>query len=237
MDDQSSQSRNPPHTFNDAADPSAASNSPSAAILVWLLVQIGALMLAALRIPLWAHAPAGGEFLALAILGTTQILAGALLSPLLLRDWRSAAMTIATVWPMLFLAGFLASASMGSIILVGTYISTWILLLAIWRLPLSSTGHHLALSAIAAAWAAAGPLLIYARTEFPNPPIPPFSSTARAATGPITGLFTILDPVTFHEFGPWLALAPPLAVAITWITMKKLRDARGRGQSGVSANP
>ena len=157
VDDQSSQSRNPPGIINNAADP-PASTSPSAALLIWLILQIGALMLAAMRVPLWAHAPAGGEFLALAILGITQILAGALLSPLLNRDCRSTVIGIATVWPMLFLAGFLASASMGSVALVCAYVSSWLFLLAIWRLPLSSTGQHLTLSAIAAVWAAAGPL-------------------------------------------------------------------------------
>jgi hypothetical protein len=222
-----SQSRNQPPFPTDTASASfTRPPSPSIRLLVWLLVQIGALMLAALRVPLWAHAPAGGEFLALQVLGTTQILAGALLSPLLVRDWRSAAMAIATVWPMLLLAGFLASADLGSTAWVGTYVSAWLLVLAVWHPPLPSTGHRMTLSALAATWAAAGPVLMYAHSEFPVPPLPPFSPTARAATGPITGLSTILDPASAHQPGPWLALAVPFALAIAVQVARKLHKAR-----------
>ncbi|MDB5301148.1 MAG: hypothetical protein JWO87_2811 [Phycisphaerales bacterium] len=194
-------------------------------------------MLAALRVPLWAHAPASGEFLALQILGTTQILAGALLFPELMRDWRSAAMAIGTTWPMLLLAGFLASAGMVTIALVGIYVTAWLLVLAIWRLPLPSTRQQLTASAIAAGWAAAGPVLIYVHSEFPIPPLPPFSPTARAMTGPITGLFTILDPASSHEKGPWLAFAAALAVAAAVIAIQKRRQSRHRPLSVDSPNP
>ncbi|HWE94828.1 MAG TPA: hypothetical protein VG269_12760 [Tepidisphaeraceae bacterium] len=230
MDDQSSQLRNPPPAPTNVATPRSAAPSPSITLLVWLLLQIGALMLAALRVPLWAHAPAGGEFLALEILGATQILAGALLFPVLLSDWRSSAMAIGVAWPMLLLAGFLANSPIGTMLLAGGYVSAWLLVLAIWRLPLSSTKPQLTASAVAAGWAAAGPVLIYAHAEFPLSPLPPLSPTICAATGPITGLFTLLSPDSSHQIVPWVALALPFTIAAAWIMARKLGRRRNPHQ-------
>src|SRR5665213_3514422 len=101
----------------------------------WLLVQIGAISLVALRIPLWPHAPAAGEFLAMDVLLIVQILFAALLSSRLCQDWRTTVTAIASAGPFAIFAGSLAAASSSTILYAAMYVGGWIVVLRIWNLP------------------------------------------------------------------------------------------------------
>src|SRR5688572_29419877 len=84
-----------------------AAPSTTGTLLIWLAIQLGATLLAALRIPLAAAYPEPAERLAVHVLLAVQVLAAGMLFPLLLRDWRSALQTIATAVPFQLAACYL----------------------------------------------------------------------------------------------------------------------------------
>lgn len=139
--------------------------SISVPLLVWMLAQVGALALSALRVPLWAHAPATGEFLAMDMLLVVQVLAAAILMPRLLASWRSTIVAAASAWPFLILAGLLAALPGWAIMRSGAYLMAWLIASRLMLLPLSSTAAQMRLCALISSWSAGGAILLYCRTE------------------------------------------------------------------------
>src|SRR5215211_6686279 len=83
--------------------------SPSTApLLLWLLIQLGAILLAVLRVPLAAAYREPAEQLAPYLLFAVQVVAAGMLFPFLLRDWRTAVQVIATAIPFQLAAVYLA---------------------------------------------------------------------------------------------------------------------------------
>jgi hypothetical protein len=174
-------------------------------LFIWLAVQTLALTLAALRVPLWARAPEAGEFLAIPILLIVQILSAALLSPRLASDWRIAVMAIACVWPFAVLAGLLAVTGVMTILLAGGYVTGWLIVLFAWQSALESSRSKMIGAAVAATWAASGPLLLFIRTEYGGSPAPT-GWMAQIAAGPVMHALHVVDPAG-HAAGPWMMLA------------------------------
>jgi hypothetical protein len=82
--------------------------SPAAPLFCWLGIQLAALSLGALRVPLAARFPIASEEFTIHILLVTQIVASSAMFPFLLRDVTSSLMTILTIAPFVQLAGYLS---------------------------------------------------------------------------------------------------------------------------------
>jgi hypothetical protein len=144
-------------------EPSPVSIAP---ILLWLLLQLTVLMVSAFRVPLWAQAPQASESLALDMLLGVQIGMSAMLFPWLMRTARMSLVAIATIWPFVFFAGILSAIPMRPILIAGGYGSAWLIALALFALPLSTTRPRLITSAIVSLWALGGPMLLFVHTEY-----------------------------------------------------------------------
>src|SRR5258706_10388140 len=94
-------------------------------LLLWLLLQLAMLALAAGQIRLSDHFPRPAEGMALAEMAIVQICFSAMLAPMLFRSPGITLMMIATAWPMLQLAGLLSVAPAATILLVATYVTLW----------------------------------------------------------------------------------------------------------------
>jgi hypothetical protein len=137
----------------------------AAPITAWLLVQIGALTLAALRVPLAAQYPPLGEFQAVGVLLAVQFAALALLFPWLLRNWRTTLVAVAAAWVMLACAAALAAWSFAEILPAAVFLTAWIGVFAILG-RLRSAKLKGILSASTAVYVIGGPLLWYLQAEF-----------------------------------------------------------------------
>lgn len=169
--------------------PSASTPSLAGPLLVWLLLQSGALFLAAGRVPLSARYPEAAERLAIDLLVVMQIAASAALLPLLFRSaWLTAAV-IASSWPMLTLAAMLSSVTPARAGLAGLYLALWMIALAVWRAALPARRAHFTLTAIALLWSVGGALLRYLDSEFAAPGT---SAPARFTDGPILSAFSLV---------------------------------------------
>jgi hypothetical protein len=136
------------------------------AMVLWLIVQIGALALSAYRIPLSILFPPAAEQLALGIMLVAQIGMAALLAPLLLHSRRNTVIAIVAGWPMAQLAGMLADAPAWRVALAEAYVSVWILTLGLWVWAVGKTRFAPILPAAAAAISWGGPILWYLHAEF-----------------------------------------------------------------------
>lgn len=137
-------------------------------LLVWLLIQLAALMLAAFRVPLAAQYPQPAEFQAVRLMLAAQFVALALLHPWLLRTWATALAVLCTGWVMLNLAALLSAWTLTDVLPVGIFLSIWTVdfaLLGRIRRP----RWQLAITAIASAYVIGGPLLWYLQLEFASP--------------------------------------------------------------------
>ncbi len=147
--------------------PFVSPSSPSTgALFLWLAIQLLALLLPALRVPLAAKYPAPAELNAVAVVLAAQVGAGALLFPTLMPEWRTAAAVIAIVLPFQTLAALLAAVPPSHVVEPGAYVVTWLASLALWRAALRLTAARLWLVAVASAVSVGGATLWYLRSDF-----------------------------------------------------------------------
>jgi hypothetical protein len=134
-------------------------------MIVWLLVQLAALLVATLRTPLAAQYPQPGEFQAVPVMLVAQFSALAILFPWMLRTWGSALAVLTASWAMLFAAAVLSVWTIRDIVPLGAFVAVWIVIfstLAQIRLaPMQSI-----VMAVAALWVLGGPLVWYLHLEF-----------------------------------------------------------------------
>ena len=182
----------PPHP--QAAGPAPAPRVDDAAplttpLLLWLVIQVLALLGPLLRVPLAAKYPQPAELLAIQLLLVVQVTAAGLLFPILLRSAGAAVCIAATSVPLLVLAGVLSATPAGRLTLAGTYVLAWIAALAAWNRVSGPVGRSVGVAAVALL--TAGTLAaFYLRLEFAADPAAA-SATALAAN--------------------WVPASPPLA--------------------------
>jgi hypothetical protein len=111
-------------------------------LLLWLLIQVAALLLAAARVPLAAQYPAPAEMLAAHVVAVVQVTAAAVLAPYLLRDVAAFAAAVATVWPFLVLAGALSATSSTTLAVAAAYVTAWLVALSAANLALPAPSRH-----------------------------------------------------------------------------------------------
>ena len=122
-------------------------------LLLWLAIQLLALLTAALRVPLSGGYPRPAERLAIDLMLVAQITASAMLLPILLRGWRLWLMVVLTSWPFVQMAGFLSATPWTRVLAAGIYLSVWLTGLAAWNVVLRSRKSRMAGVAIAMLWA------------------------------------------------------------------------------------
>jgi hypothetical protein len=172
------------------------------------------LLIPVTQTPLTDQFPRPPERQALYVMTAAQLALSALLFPLLLRP-ASIPAVIASAWPMLLLSGVLASAPIARIALAATYISAWLVTLAIWNTLLKSTRAQLIGVAAASALVLGGPLFLYLRAEFAAP------AESQVPVDPIACVFSLIDgsspPLT-----PWQSTLALALAAVFFATLPAL---------------
>jgi hypothetical protein len=167
--------------------------------MLWLGVNLLALLIAAARLPYTARPPVALEQNAPMVLLFAQMTAAALLLPWLFRDWTTAALVILSALPMLQLTTVLANLPAASLLWPGAYLSLYLLMSALWRqtLPDASWAQTI-LSLIVLG----GPLLLYLNLEFGHP------SSAFATFTHLTPLLAVHDLLQGKTaLAAWITLA------------------------------
>jgi hypothetical protein len=187
-------------------------------IALWLAWQLTALGLAAFRIPLSARYPAAAEQWALGLMLVAQIAGSVLLFPILLNSAGSTLIAIALAWPICELASFLADADLRTFAVGELYVSTWLIVLYLWRRFTIRAIPQSYLSSLVALLTFGGPLLAYLHTEFNSNSTSSFWPRA-AFLGPIVGVLSQIQTGP-AQFESWLILivlgaAAPLIFLIT----------------------
>jgi hypothetical protein len=144
--------------------PTKTLDAPSLA--AWMLIQLMALAASAFRVRFWARQPLAAEQLGLATMLATQIAAGSLLFPMLLRNWRSTIVAIAAAWPLALLASFLADAELHRLVLGEAYVSVWLITLFVFARVIHNPSCQLFAVSLAGAITLGIPLLGYLRWDF-----------------------------------------------------------------------
>jgi hypothetical protein len=214
----------PPAPSTEAA-PSGGDARPHelviAPLLGWLAIQLLALAAGAFRLPLAVRAATPPEALADDLMVVAQVTAAALLLPLLFRGPRTAVALIACIWPMLYLAGFLASTPAVAILLAGLYVSAWLGALAAFSYVIQSDRIKSCAAAVFTLLALGGPVLWYARAEFFTQD-PAVDWATHGAWGPVMGALAQLRSAE-PAAAPWLFLVVAWLPAIAAGSWRHLR--------------
>lgn len=182
--------------------PPLAHRSPAGPLFLWLVVQLFALSLAALRVPLAARFPPPGEQFAIHTMLATQIIASALLFPFLLRDLPTSVMVILTLAPFVQLASYLSAVPITRAALAALYVGVWLTTLALWRAMLRSRRGQMVGVASAVALSLGGAVIWYVRAESREPG--PIDWSADGLFGPILGAVSQIESAS-PTVAPWWA--------------------------------
>lgn len=211
-----------------AADTPSAPSSPgafAAPLLIWALLQIVPLALAALRVPLSANYPVAGERLAIELLLAMQIGSSAILFPWILRDRASALATMACVWPPIVAAALLSAVPLAQAFYIALFVTLWLAGLALWRLALPWPQARFVVVAALTLWTVGGPLLTYLHAEF--------AASASAAESPATLPLLMSGPIAMAwqltasegmQIGIWMPITIQLATGGLICAMWELRN-------------
>ena len=146
------------------------SHSPAAPLLVWLVIQMAVLVLAAQRVPLSARWPHESERLAVHEMLVAQIAVSALLFPWLLRDRITTILVAASGILFLYLAAFLAGVDHVRVTLVAGQVVGWIVGLAMWRPLLAQWRATMIGVGMATCVSLGSALLVYLRADAAKEP-------------------------------------------------------------------
>jgi hypothetical protein len=192
-----------------------AAPSRFAIFSLWLVLQVGALTIAALRIPLSADHPRPAESIALQLLLITQICASSVFGPILFRGWPTLFTLMVVSYPFCFLAGFLSFAPVVVTVKACVYLTVWLLTIGPLQIAFRGTVHQYTVAAISVAWALLGPLLMYLKLEFGEG----YGATSDLAwAGPVMGVMSLSSKA-------WGAAA--LGVLVAQLVVWGLRTRRG----------
>ncbi len=188
-------------------------------LILWLLVQLGALALSAGQVSLAYQFPEPAERLALHVMVLIQIAISALLFPALFKSPTADIVTIACALPFTQLAGFLALEDQSHMLLAMAYVATWMIGLSIWRVALTTPRARMIGVAAATAFALGGPLLWYLRAEFATK-----SDAANFSQigvwGPVMGSASVLSDS--HLLRPWLVTGVTIASGLLLLICRRI---------------
>jgi hypothetical protein len=198
-------------------------------LILWLLIQLAAVALAASRVPLSADFPRPAQALAVHEMVIAQVVGSALFLPVLFRGgWRGWLAMVVTAGPMLMLAAWLARTPLPRVLVAWGEVGMWLAMLALWRAALCERVDDDAdralrwrsaracdiLRAAALLLSVGGLLLWYLRTEFQpdRPPTP-------LLRFPLPAILQNLTAPTFDP-SPLLSTAALSAAALVILTVK-----------------
>jgi hypothetical protein len=218
-------------TGDSVADTDSPAGPATGPVLLWLLIQLAALSLATLRIPLAAKYPQPGELLATHVMLAAQVAASALVFPYLMRDWRTAAAVIAAAWPFAASASVLSALPPGAAALGELYVTLWLVALALWSAVLRGPRSRAYGVAIAAALSIGGAALWYLSLEFnPAGGAAQGNGARLLAVSPIIAVLRQLAPKS-PQWAPFLV---PAALAATALIASTVARFRGRDRLSTS---
>jgi hypothetical protein len=145
--------------------------SGSLALLVWLLIQLAALLVATTNTTLWARPSSPIERFALPIMVAFQSGSAALLFPWLIPNFRAILAVLGSALLFDQLAGILATNSAAEIAIAAAGCLTWLSGLAAWRGVLHAPGAQLLGVSAASTGTLGFASCIYACSEFGEGPI------------------------------------------------------------------
>jgi hypothetical protein len=163
------------------------------AVCAWLALQMLALVAAGLRIPFSARFVVPEEQLAIHEMFAVQMIASALLFPILFRNLATAVTVIATVPLMVQMAGVLgAQSELGALIAACTYPMLWLIGLALWAYALRGAKGRLYGVAGATLVVVGGALAAYLDREF-GAHVPSIDWGSRGWLGPLMGGIALME--------------------------------------------
>lgn len=191
-------------------------------LILWLLIQLLALLLPVLHIPLSDQFPRPIEKVAIEEMLAIQLILSSLLLPLLFRTWRTSLILIASTWPFLQLTAVLSSTPAANALQAGLYLSGWMALLAIWANLLRSDRSCLIASVLFTALVLGDALQGYLRVEFALDPTGS-RGVSTLFPGVLRGGFSLLHTPTF-SLTAWLPLS--IALLLSLLTAFLIRHRR-----------
>lgn len=187
-------------------------------VTAFILVQLGALALAVLRVPLMAKYPVASERLAAYFVLAAQVAAISAMFPLLARNWRTAVAVGAAGAPLLVLGCALSSIPPAHGLAAGLFVAAWLAGLTLVAHALCGRRTLLLISAAMAGGVLAGPFLWYLALDF-HPASVPGRWPDPAGFGPIPSVLEVA--ATGWRYGPhwWWAIGA-LLLGAAMITIR-----------------
>lgn len=179
--------------------------------MIWAIVQLGALGVAAARIPLTARYSATGEQWAVEVMLVTQVGLSSMIFPQLLRGWRSTGVSIGISWVFMELAAFLTDYSFPNVACGEAFVTIWIFTLAIWNQALSSERSKSFAAAVATTMSFGGVGVSYLLHEFGSNDLA-INWQREGAFGPVMGGISAMRP----DFN-WISAVPILILLVVGI--------------------
>jgi hypothetical protein len=136
------------------------------ALLIWVGLQLGVLLLGVMQVPLSEQFPRPAERMAATEMVVAQIAFAALLFPILMPTAGAVMVMVGATWPFLLLAGVLSSSSPYRMLEVGAFISGWIISLGIVGVGVSDLRWRMWWVGVGGAVAIGGAIAAYLRMEF-----------------------------------------------------------------------
>ncbi len=136
-----------------------------AAITVWIGCQTLVLLAAAAGVRLWSRQPGPPESLALSELVGVQIVAAALLFPVVLADGRTLVVNLSLIVPMQQLAGLLSAVPQAVVLRSTAFVAVWVVGLAGWARTARTDRARTAAVVAATLLSVGGALIWYDRAE------------------------------------------------------------------------
>lgn len=213
--------------------PRGAPASPFWPCLVWIAVQVGALLLAGLRVPLSARFPAPAESLAMHEMAVAQTLFSALLFPFLFRDRVAGAFVLASAPLFMQLASFVSAQGENWVtVAVAVHVGLW--LVALWLCAAALRGGAARLYAVAVAvlLCAGGATLAYLHREFATAMAGQVDWPRVAWLGPTAGSLALLEAGPLL-LGAWAFIGLALACGSVVLLLRRWAWRRVRARKGV----
>lgn len=197
-------------------------------LAVWVGVQLFALGLAALQVPLADEMPRPVEGVAMGEMVIVQVSAAGMLFPVLFRNVGTTAALVASTWPFLQLASMLSGTPGGRVVSVGTYVAMWMVALALFNSVLRSERARLRGVAVSTSLVFTGPLLWYLHHEFNASGASPSAINVMISASPITGTLNVLNSEN-RSAGVWVLMSAMFGLALVGsIVMHWRRAARDK---------
>lgn len=200
------------------------------AVLVWLLLNMLALLVTGLRIPFSARFISPEEQMALHEIFFLQMVASAMLFPFLFRTFATTVVILAVTPLCVQLAGVLAAQSeFWPLVCDCAYPTLWLAGLAVWAYVLRGKKARMYGVALALLWVVGGGMMAYSNREFLDP-TQSFDWKHHPALGPLVAGFALL------EAGPkagtiWVGLGSFLFLSLLagvgrWMWTRRKRNSK-----------